>query len=85
MPLRAFHCNACENEFESLVMSSDVEPPACPACHSADLQPQVSKICGNITYPAIAKSWRRQAYAEGHMCNVDSKELKALGAKPIKK
>jgi putative FmdB family regulatory protein len=85
MPLRAFHCNDCENEFETLVRASDVEPPACPACHSVNLQQEMSKICGNITYPAIAKSWRRAAYAEGHMCNVDNKELKALGAKPIKK
>jgi putative FmdB family regulatory protein len=85
MPLHAFQCIDCENEFETLVRSSDVEPPACPACNSANLQQAVSKICGNITYPAIAKSWRRQAYKEGHMCNVDAKELKALGAKPIKK
>jgi putative FmdB family regulatory protein len=85
MPLHAFQCLDCENEFESLVRSSDVEPPACPACNSVHLQQAVSKICGNITYPAIARSWRRQAYREGHMCNVDAKELKALGAKPIKK
>ncbi len=85
MPLRAFHCNDCDNDFETLVRASDVEPPTCSACNSANLQAEVSKISPTITYPAIARSWRRAAYKEGHMCNVDSKELKALGAKPIKR
>ena len=83
MPLHAFQCKDCEHEFETLVRSSDVEPPACPACKSVNLQQAVSKICGNITYPGIAKSWRRQAYREGDMSNVSSSELKRLGAKPL--
>lgn len=74
MPLYAFHCKDCNKEFETLVRSSDV--PACPACNSVNLQQQVAKICVDIKYPAIAKSWRRAAAAEGHMNNFDKSELK---------
>lgn len=74
MPLYAFHCNDCSKDFESLVRGS--EAPACPACSSANLQQQVSKICVDIKYPAVAKSWRRAAAAEGHMNNFDKSELK---------
>lgn len=73
MPIYAFHCNDCSKDFETLVRSSDV--PACPACDSQNLQQAVSKICVDIKYPAIAKSWRQRAGVEGHMCNVDKKEL----------
>jgi putative FmdB family regulatory protein len=67
MPLYAYICNECEVEFELLVRSSDT--PACPACASARLTQQVSRICKEIKYPAIAKSWRRRAAAEGDLSN----------------
>jgi putative FmdB family regulatory protein len=76
MPLRAFQCKACQNDFETLVRSTDTEAPTCPACGSADLAQQVSKICVDIKYPAIARSWRAQAAREGHMVNVDKKEAR---------
>jgi len=82
MPLHAFHCKDCENEFESLVRASDTEPTACPECKSTNLQQHVSRISKEITYHAIAKGWRRQAYKEGDMSNVSASELKRLGAKP---
>ncbi|MGJ0394484.1 MAG: FmdB family zinc ribbon protein [Methylocystis sp.] len=67
MPLYAYICNECEVEFELLVRSSDTS--ACPACASARLTQQVSRICKEIKYPAIAKSGRRRAAAEGDLSN----------------
>jgi putative FmdB family regulatory protein len=75
MPLYAYNCQNCDNDFEQLVLGSDV--PACPACGSEKLQQQVSKICVEIKYPAIAKSWRRAAAAEGHSCNYSKGEVTA--------
>jgi len=55
MPLYAYTCQSCNADFELLIRSSDV--PACPACGSEKLQQQVARICVDIKYPAIAKSW----------------------------
>jgi ribosomal protein L32 len=46
-------------EFELLVSFSDT--PQCPSCASQKLTRQVSRVCGEIKYPAIARSWRRAA------------------------
>lgn len=73
MPLYAFNCLDCHADFETLVRSSDV--PTCPSCGSAKLQQQVAKICVEIKYPAIAKSWRRQAVKEGDLTNFSKQEL----------
>ena len=42
MPLYAYECNQCGNEFETLVRSSDT--PSCPSCESTDLTRQLSLI-----------------------------------------
>jgi putative FmdB family regulatory protein len=73
MPLYTYACKKCDAQFELLVRSSDT--PACPHCGSEDLQQQVSKICVEIKYPAIAKSWRRAAAAEGDLSNFSKKEI----------
>ncbi|HYP58061.1 MAG TPA: zinc ribbon domain-containing protein [Beijerinckia sp.] len=75
MPLYAYNCTACGHDFEQLVRSSDV--PACPSCGSEKLQQQVAKICVEIKYPAIAKSWRRQAAKEGDLSNFSKEEITA--------
>jgi putative FmdB family regulatory protein len=72
MPLYAYRCNACEAEFELLVRSSDT--PQCPACNSDKLTQLVSRICKEIKYPAIARSWRRRAAAEGDLSNFGKAE-----------
>ncbi len=72
MPLYAYICDACEAEFELLVRSTDT--PACPACGAQALTQQVSRICKEIKYPAIAKSWRRRAAAEGDLSNSSKAE-----------
>jgi putative FmdB family regulatory protein len=36
MPLHEYHCRACGHQFEALVRLADM--PACPSCHSQDLE-----------------------------------------------
>jgi putative FmdB family regulatory protein len=73
MPLYAYTCQDCHADFELLVRSSDV--PACPSCGSEKLQQQVAKICGDIKYPATAKSWRQAAARSGDLSNFSKQEL----------
>ena len=42
MPIFAYRCRSCGKEFEVLVRSG--ETPHCEACHSADLDQQLSLI-----------------------------------------
>ncbi|HUI22537.1 MAG TPA: zinc ribbon domain-containing protein [Methylocella sp.] len=42
MPIFAYRCRACGKEFQTLVLSG--ETPVCEACHSADLDQQLSLI-----------------------------------------
>lgn len=42
MPIFAYRCRACGTEFQTLVRSS--ETPVCEACHSTDLDQQLSLI-----------------------------------------
>ncbi|MBF0113195.1 MAG: zinc ribbon domain-containing protein, partial [Desulfamplus sp.] len=35
MPIYEYKCKTCGNNFEKLVIGSDI--PSCPACHSNDL------------------------------------------------
>lgn len=73
MPLYAYACENCNAEFELLVRSSDVA--ACPSCGSEKLQKQIARICAEIKYPAIAKSWRRAAASSGDLSNFSKQEL----------
>ena len=73
MPLYAYTCDACAAEFELLVRASDT--PACPSCGGAKLHQQVARICKEIKYPAIAKSWRAAAAKSGDLTNFSKQEL----------
>ena len=42
MPIFAYRCRACGEQFQTLVMSG--ETPVCKACESADLERQLSLI-----------------------------------------
>lgn len=43
MPIREFHCPACETVFEELLRSADKsEPVACPSCGSKDVSRKIS-------------------------------------------
>jgi putative FmdB family regulatory protein len=72
MPLYAYACDACEAQFELLVRAADT--PECPACGSRQLTQQVSRICNEIKYPAIARSWRKRAAAGGDLSNFSKAE-----------
>jgi putative FmdB family regulatory protein len=74
MPLYGYTCQNCNADVELLVRSSDT--PACPSCGSEDLQRQIAKICVEIKYPSIAKSWRRAAARSGDLSNFSKEELK---------
>ncbi|OAI24853.1 FmdB family transcriptional regulator [Methylosinus sp. R-45379] len=75
MPLYSYECQDCHAEFELLISASDT--PVCPSCGSEKLQQQVAKICVEIKYPAIARSWRKAAAAEGELSNFSKKEIEA--------
>ncbi|MBF0204949.1 MAG: zinc ribbon domain-containing protein [Desulfamplus sp.] len=46
MPIYEYKCNKCDNNFETLVLGSDV--PACPSCQSNDLTKLMS-ACGFVS------------------------------------
>ncbi len=73
MPLYAYKCQDCAAEFELLVRACDL--PCCPACGGEKLQQQVARICAEIKYPAIARSWRRAAARSGDLSNFGKAEL----------
>ena len=72
MPLYSYACEDCQAECELLVRSN--ETPACPSCGSARLTQQIAKICNEIKYPAIARSWRQRAAREGDLSNFSKAE-----------
>jgi len=54
VPIFAYRCRACGEEFQTLVMSG--ETPACSACESADLDQRLSLIASpNKGGPASAR------------------------------
>jgi putative FmdB family regulatory protein len=42
MPIYAYECNTCGQQFETLVRSSEV--PSCPSCESTELTRQLSLV-----------------------------------------
>lgn len=76
MPLYSYECQDCHSEFELLVRASDT--PVCPSCGSAKLGQQVAKICDEIKYHAIKKSWRQVAARAGELSNFNKKEVGAF-------
>lgn len=42
MPIFAYHCRSCGEQFQTLVMSG--ETPVCKSCESVDLEQQLSLI-----------------------------------------
>jgi len=74
MPLYSYVCESCEAAFEVLVRAEDV--PQCPSCGGAQLQQQIARICAEIKYPAIARSWRKAAARSGDLSNFSAAERK---------
>jgi putative FmdB family regulatory protein len=42
MPIYEYECKACGHQFEFLLLPTAKEGPACPECHSADLEKLLS-------------------------------------------
>ena len=63
MPLYGYSCNACQNEFETLVRSFG--SPSCPACESTDLTRKLSLIAP----PAKSSAEGRVAAGDAPMCD----------------
>lgn len=61
MPIYEYRCRSCSEEFELLVLGSNV--PACPLCQSADLDQLLSgfAVSSDSIRQANAKSARRAA------------------------
>ena len=60
MPLFEYACKECDKEFELLVRGS--ETPACPSCHSTELQRRLSVFAahtnGGSSAVGDARRWR---------------------------
>ncbi len=52
MPIYEYTCNACGNDFETLVRSGSV--PDCPACHATDLAKKLSVFASPSPEPMPA-------------------------------
>ena len=66
MPLFAYRCRSCGEEFQTLVMSG--ETPVCKACESADLEQQLSLIAAPAKGGDEAPMAGRCEAAEAGMC-----------------
>ena len=64
MPIYDYHCQACGNQFETLVRAGSTA--TCPQCASANLHKCVSPIAPAGKIEAIRMAHRRVAAAQGH-------------------
>ena len=64
MPLFDYHCQACGNDFETLVRTGTT--PVCPQCQSAALEKCLSRISPAGKIEGIRMAHRRVAAAQGH-------------------
>lgn len=78
MPLHDYHCPACGTEFETLVRSSQLSPPACPSCGSTTLERLLSRIAPHGHSAAVIANGRRAANREGHFSHYSQAERAKL-------
>lgn len=52
MPLFEYACRECHHEFEALVRASDT--PACPTCHSAQLDRRISVFAAHSATTTVS-------------------------------
>ncbi|CAG9267848.1 FmdB family zinc ribbon protein [Paraburkholderia unamae] len=76
MPLYDYRCQACGQQFETLVRAGTA--PVCPHCGSSALDKQVSAPVAPGRSKAIIASARRQAAREGHLSNYSAAERSKL-------
>ncbi|WP_395698594.1 zinc ribbon domain-containing protein [Methylocella sp.] len=72
MPMFAFHCEACDNDFETLARVS--ETPPCPRCGAQNPSRLLSRVAPELNFPKVAKAGRAAAMREGHLSNFSKSE-----------
>ena len=65
MPIYEYACQACGNQFETLVRTGDT--PACPACASTELEKLLSGVAikSDATHGLALKAARRRDAKQG--------------------
>lgn len=76
MPIHDYHCRACGQRFELLVLGSAV--PTCRHCGSTALERQVSLTAPQGRSAAIVAAGRRAAAREGHFSQYGAAEKARL-------
>ena len=77
MPIFEYECRACGHEFEQLVRTGDV--PACPQCHSAELEKLLSLPTVNtadIRKANVAKARQAAKGVQREKAAADADEIK---------
>lgn len=66
VPIFAYHCRSCGNEFQTLVMSG--ETPSCKSCESVDLEQQLSLIAAPSKGGEAEAAPMKTCAMDGGMC-----------------
>lgn len=77
MPIYAYHCPHCDDDFELLVRSTTLV--ACPQCGATELTKLVSLTAPQMKSPGIIKRARARAAREGHLSNFSAAERGKVG------
>ncbi|CAH2601482.1 Zinc ribbon domain-containing protein [Rhodovastum atsumiense] len=72
MPLYGFHCTACDIDFETLVIGSEV--PTCPECGGTALEQLLSRVAPDMKTPGLVQRARACADCQGHFSNYSPSE-----------
>jgi putative FmdB family regulatory protein len=64
MPIYEYACQGCGREFEALVLTDTV--PACPQCHSTQLEKQLSVFATAAGTPAATPAMAGPCGSCGH-------------------
>lgn len=92
MPIYAFHCDACEHDFERLQKLSDPDPATCPAC----AEPRVRRLLSAPQFRLAGGGWyetdfkkdgdkKRNLADSGQAGSSDSSPAKSEAPKPESK
>jgi putative FmdB family regulatory protein len=62
MPIYEYHCEACQQDFECLVLGSDT--PVCPKCNGENVN-RLMSICGFVSKSGGGETVTRSAGTSG--------------------
>jgi putative FmdB family regulatory protein len=77
MPIYAYHCPQCQDEFELLVRAST--QIACPQCGATELTKLLSLTAPQGKSKAIIAQGRAAAAKEGHFSNYSAADRRKAG------